>query len=200
VTAILAVLTNAVPVLGVAFLKWDPTYILILYWAESVMIGFFNVIMMITSSLAGHHGGRTAPGQRFGGIGLPGFFIVHYGLFMAVQGLFIVVLFMRDRGPLLAGLFSPRGYLPALAVMFAGQLYTFLWYFVRQRQYLHTKPGDLMFRPYPRVFIMQVTIILGAFIMTGTGWHLGPIVIWVAAKTAVDLLMSSRAIRRRSTP
>jgi hypothetical protein len=198
--AILVILTNAVPVLGVAFLTWDPTYILILYWAESVMIGFFNVIMMTTSSLAGHYGGSTAPVQRFGGIGLPGFFILHYGLFMAVQGLFIIVLFWRGRAPVLSELLSPHGYLPALVVMLVSQLYSFLWYFVRQRQYLHTKPEDLMFRPYPRVFIMQVTIILGAFVMTGTGWHLGPIVIWVAAKTAVDLLMSSRAIRRSSTP
>jgi hypothetical protein len=35
---------------------------------------------------------------------------------------------------------------------------------------------------------MQFTIIFGGMIMMATGWHKGPIIIWVAAKTVVDLI------------
>jgi len=58
-----------------------------LFWFENVVIGGFNVLRMLIS------------GVRMGGAGIVGalfmsaFFTVHYGLFTAVHGVFVVMLF-----------------------------------------------------------------------------------------------------------
>jgi hypothetical protein len=203
IAAFLLVSSNAIPVIGIAFFGWEPAYIIVLYWAESVIIGFFNILMMLTSGLFSTSN-TFRPVGIFMGIFLSAFFTVHYGLFMTIHALFISVLFLHNTSggldssasSFFANLFSFNEYLPALIFIFASHLYYFLAYFVRQKWYCHTEPQNLMGRPYIRVFIMQFTIIFGGFVMAATGWHIGPIIVWVSAKTIADLITFGRTLKR----
>ena len=40
------ILSNLVPVAGVILFDWNVSAILLLYWAENAIIGFFNVLKM----------------------------------------------------------------------------------------------------------------------------------------------------------
>ena len=35
---------NMIPLIGVLYLKWDAFHIVSLYWAEDLVIGFYNVL------------------------------------------------------------------------------------------------------------------------------------------------------------
>ena len=81
VLALLA--ANAVPLFGVVFLGWDAFYVVMLYWAENVVIGFYNVLK-IALAAAPH------PAAHAGKLFLIPFFMVHYGGFTAVHGFFVL--------------------------------------------------------------------------------------------------------------
>ena len=70
------VAANLVPLAGALFLGWDLAAIMLLYWAESAIIGFFNLCKMLVI------GGW---GAAFIGV----FFIVHFGGFLAGHFIFI---------------------------------------------------------------------------------------------------------------
>ena len=49
--SVLALLAaNLYPVVGVVFLGWDAFYLLILFWMENLVIGFYTVIKMLLVS------------------------------------------------------------------------------------------------------------------------------------------------------
>jgi hypothetical protein len=68
---------NGVPLFGFLFLGWGAFYIVLLYWAENVVIGFYNVLKMAFAT-ASH------PAAYVGKLFLIPFFVVHYGGFTAV--------------------------------------------------------------------------------------------------------------------
>jgi hypothetical protein len=41
------VLANSVPLVGVLFLGWDAFFIVLLYWAENLVIGSYNILKMV---------------------------------------------------------------------------------------------------------------------------------------------------------
>jgi hypothetical protein len=52
----LALLTaNLMPLIGVLALNWDVTPIMIFYWAENLVIGFFNVLKLRLAQPFGCH-------------------------------------------------------------------------------------------------------------------------------------------------
>ncbi|MCB1844147.1 MAG: hypothetical protein KDI09_14385, partial [Halioglobus sp.] len=73
------VLVNLLPVLGVLLFGWDVGALVILYWSENLVLGFYTLVKMLL----------VAPLK---GLGSGLFFSIHYGGFCAVHGLFIVVL------------------------------------------------------------------------------------------------------------
>ena len=60
------VLANLVPVFGVLLLGWDVGAIVVLYWTENLVIGFYNLLKMLLT------GGWSALGTML-------FFCLHYG-------------------------------------------------------------------------------------------------------------------------
>ena len=84
---VLAVLViNLIPAFCVLFFGWSALALLLLYWAENVVLGVINVFKMGVVSVAGGVGGVLMA------IFIIPFFIVHYGAFCAGHGFFIVAL------------------------------------------------------------------------------------------------------------
>jgi hypothetical protein len=103
VAVVALVVANAIPLLGVLFLGWNVWTILIIYWLENGIVGVYNVLKMLRAE------GPSTPGTaRMTMNGRPvdaaskaalvPFFVLHYGIFWAVHGVFVLTF------PLFAGL------------------------------------------------------------------------------------------------
>lgn len=123
------------------------------------------------------------------------FFIVHYGMFCYGHGVFVFSLFSVDK--LSSGkvdlqaalsLLTPDMRL-AIGLLAASHLYSFLRNYIGAGEYQRTNPGALMIRPYGRIVVLHITIILGGMLTMAFGNPLGLLVILMVLKTSVDLAM-----------
>ena len=121
------------------------------------------------------------------------FFAVHYGGFMFVHLIFLLF-FMDNFGyqePVIDYLASNlQLILLNLLALFLGYLYDFNneWLLGEKRE--TTILSNLMFEPYNRIIIMQVTIIFGAFLYfeLGSSWVF--LVLLISLKTVADIYIS----------
>ncbi|MCX6556583.1 MAG: DUF6498-containing protein [Candidatus Aminicenantes bacterium] len=81
----LALLTaNLMPLLGVLALNWDVTPIMVFYWSENLVVGFYNVLKMRRAQGSVASSSTTLndrPVQQSDRRAMIVFFIVHYGMF-----------------------------------------------------------------------------------------------------------------------
>ena len=129
------------------------------------------------------------------------FFVFHYGMFTAVHGLFVLLLFVG--GP--TG--SPDESLPALvddgpAILLVGAALlvshgvSFWTNFLKGPERERMAPNDPMGRAYVRVIVLHVTIIAGAFPTLALGEPRWALAILVVLKMLADL--AGHAHERRS--
>lgn len=178
-TIVALVLANLVPLCGVLFFRWDAFTLLLVYWAENVVVGLVNVLRLAMCPNAGKGGGSRA-------LIIP-FFIIHYGIFTLVHGLALVAI-----GDSLLHLdVSPRtlGTALSLPVVALGVSHgiSFFVNFLGRGEYRTTTRTDLMFRPYARVVAMHLTVLFGAFLVLVTRQHWTALAVLVLLKVAVDL-------------
>jgi len=185
------VLANLLPLGGVVFLGWSVFQVMALFWLENVIVGAFNLLRMATQMLKG----------QFGIIVLMAFFTVHYGMFCAVHGLFVMGIFGHDQ-PIGAGKMnaSPFGaftvmermieadptYWWAAVGLVASHGVSFLLNFMIGGEWKRVDAGTLMFAPYKRVVILHLTILAGAGAIALLGAPIWGLVVLVIIKTLVD--------------
>lgn len=171
--------------------------VLWIYWFQSVIIGIFNFIKIITLkdfSTEGFQRGKTQVlPTKSTKISTAIFFLFHYGFFHLVYAIFLFTF------PF-SGFTKPNefetGYFWFSATMF---FISYLVEFVNSRKEKSDELpniGRLMFAPYARIIPMHLTIILGGFVaMAGSifsaNTNLIIIVLFTGIKTVVDLLTHS---------
>lgn len=211
---LLLVAANAVPVVGVVFFKWNPFMILVIYWGESAIIGFFNILKMFIGGIIQDH--RFSPAGAGKAAFFCIFFTLHYGGFMAGHAVFIVVMLAiaasgfnsPDINPLgilysfLPSQWTWRGFIEselfALAVLFVNHLAAFYMNFIQTAEYNTTQPEDYMMQPYKRIVVMHLTILLGFVTVFISGLRgAGVIIIWVGMKVIADLKMNMKEAQAR---
>ena len=175
---------NLVPLLGVLFLGWSLGDVLLLYWVESAVIGFFNVQRML------HAGGVV-------GLPLVLFFLVHYGGFMAGHMVFLQVLFLGGDADDLPRMLVPL-LLPILGLV-AGHGVAFWRDFLRNPVAWERSVGEWMFAPYPRIMAMHVTLLAGAFLAQFLGTPAPALALLVVLKTLIDVGLYQAVPTRRDT-
>lgn len=200
VDILLALGTAVVLAWGVLQLGWSPFIVMALFWVENAVIGLFNLLRMLAT------GARLGVAGVIGSLALGAFFTVHYGLFTAVHGIFVVMLFGQDSGAAAAkgGLFAPLGSLveallaqreaalAILAIVLLQANATARW-LLRTRE-LPPPIKELMTAPYGRIIILHVTLIASGFLVQALGAPAAGALLLVGLKLAYDL----RAIRRES--
>ncbi len=213
-SAAVLVAVNMVPLVGVAFWGWSLMLILVLYWIESGIVGFINVFkiaraagpssMRVGGSRVTLRMSGMAAGLARGGI--IGFFILHYGIFWTVHGVFVFLL------PLFAGMSSVEpgasglgpndfGPLPLESVGFsalglaASHGISFFVNYLGRGEYLHVSPEQQMMSVYGRVFVLHITILAGAFLVGFFGTPFAALVLLVGLKTLIDLWFHLREHR-----
>ena len=112
---------NMVPLWGVLFLGWDAFSIVLLYWAENLVIGFYNIAKMALSGTPSpaelekitNKSGKDLSQRTIGRLYhasklffIP-FFVIHYGGFAAGHGFFVLTMF--GEGASGAGKIMPSG-------------------------------------------------------------------------------------------
>ncbi len=174
------VAANAIPLAGVLLFHWDLGQLLLLFWAESAVIGFYNLLKLIVVA-------------KWGALFIGPFFAGHYGGFMAGHLLFIYVLFIKGAEGGVSGepvtttlrsLFAPLWV--ALLAMFISHGLSFFLNFIGRKEYRTANVGTLMAAPYGRIVMMHVTIIAGGWIIMMLGSPLPALALLVVLKTAAD--------------
>ncbi len=213
ISAILLVAVNAIPLIGVAFWGWSLMMILVLYWIESGIVGVINVFK-IARAEGGDDGAVDVDGGRVtirisgaaAGMGrgaIIGFFVMHYGIFWVVHGVFIFLL------PLFAGLstglvpgpmdFGPLpldGLLLSAALLAASHGVSFFTNYLGRGEYLRATPTGQMMSVYGRVVALHVTVVAGALVIGAFGAPIAALYLLVGIKTVIDLVLHVREHRR----
>ena len=200
------VVANLIPLIGVLFFGWSVWNILVIYWLENGIVGVINVLKMsvatgdeVTPGVTLMVNGRPATSATK--MGLIPFFIVHYGIFWFVHGIFVLTL------PAFFSLMSDDGMTLDLGpVVFAAvglaisHGLSFWWAFHHGGEYQRTTAAALMFAPYRRLVALHITIIFGAFAVMFTGAPAAAVAVLVAIKTAIDLGLHLAEHRGELTP
>ncbi len=201
---LLLLCANAVPLFGVWYWHWDAALLLILYWLESAVIGFWTILAIAISPQRAI--GKTA--EQTTRLFLIPFFTVHAGIFMSAH---FLILWDEFAGPWPARVSGPGEFLPLvviqtglwipLAALFVSRGAAVLW------SILPALPGRLarlrgedspigdespfargrvLYGFYARVLAMQIALLAGGALALGLG-AFAPLVFLVMLKTAIDL-------------
>ncbi len=163
------------------FFHWSIAEILLLYWFESAIVGFFNVLKMLLVN-------------KFYGYGLKiffiPFFILHFGGFMLGHLAFIFILTASSLNQdfiYVKDLFSIfHGLIFGIVSLFLSHGYSFILNYIVKGEYKRAILGELMVQPYARIMIMHVSIIFGAFLTMVLGNPIGLLLILIVLKTTID--------------
>jgi hypothetical protein len=199
-------IANAIPVWGVLFLGWDAFYIVLLYWTENLIIGFYNVLKMAFAAV-------PYPAAHLGKLFLIPFFVIHYGGFTAIHGFFVMALFHKGQGPPMGGmnwpcflvfiqmLFNVIKYMYSVIpqqvrlvvlALFVSHGISFVQNYLLNEEYTTAKPDKLMGGPYGRVFVMHIAIIAGGFLTMAAGSPAALLVVLVVLKIVLDVNLHNR--------
>lgn len=174
---------------------------MLLFWIENLVIGVYHALRLGLVS------------RSLGAFIVP-FFVLHYGLFTLVHGVFVAALFVDD-------LSTVRVVLPAVGALLLSHGVSFVVNFLRGGEMARmraatgifrtrkvaprhwvsettpeeatTHPrglaewGDLMLAPYRRVIVMHLTLIFGAFLLMALGTPLPALALLVVLKTVLDV-------------
>ena len=177
---------NFVPLAGVLFFGWNLASVIVLFWAESAVIGFYTVL-------------KLAVVGRLAALVTVPFFVGHFGGFMAGHFLLIYSLFVRGvdaTGPApavreaLQAIFNPLWL--SLAALFISHGVSFVDNFLGRREYVGATMKALMVAPYNRIVVMQLALIFGGWIVMLLKSPVPALALLILFKTALDFTAHRR--------
>lgn len=179
------VIVNLVPLVGVLFFEWTVFEILLLFWAENLVIGVINVARYWTLYEKRNHAMLL--------LYIP-FFCLHYGAFALGHLVFLVSIF-RPEDP---NAWSLTALLVPILALIASHAYSYFAHFIGQREYLDVSPQQLMSQPYKRVVVLHLAIVLGGGLVMWMGEPLMALVVLVLLKIAFDVPAHRREHRDKA--
>jgi hypothetical protein len=165
-----------------------------IYWSQSVIIGIFNFIKIISlkefSTEGFRQGNKPVLPTKATKISTGLFFLFHYGFFHLIYSFFLGTFNVITR--VSNGSLETNYFLISMAVFFISYLIEFINSKKEQRDEL-PNIGKIMFAPYIRIIPMHFTIIFGGFIAAAgsffsTDTNLFVLVLFLGLKSFVDLI------------
>lgn len=186
------IIANLVPMAGALLLNWDAVTILLLYWAENFVVGFYSVSKMAMATYQRHAG----PGHpkdiilHHRNLFLILFFCFHFGVFCWGHGFFLVTLlnlsppdaFLRDVSlpgfwegpPGVSDIFVmetkriwqslPDGFELPLICLFISHGISFVRDYLSGKEYVSITMKELIIQPYKRMVPIHFTLIIVALL------------------------------------
>jgi hypothetical protein len=196
------VLMNLIPVIGAFELDWSVKEVIVLYWFENLVVGFYTLAKIIIHppDSAPMDNSKVPKGMgQFGKVFMIGFFTVHFGMFCAGHATFLQsFLFGGFSG--FSGLTDPLFNLAEAVLssnlvwaaigLFASHGFSFVFNYIRKKEYTQIPMAKVMFQPYPRIIVMHITVMAIGFIIFFNDGN-SPLLILplVGVKTLVDMRM-----------
>ncbi len=192
------IIANLVPLYGVFFWDWSILALLVLFWIETVLVGFLGALRMLVAVLANTplRGGKI--------IWVPGF-CIYYSVLVLGVGIMMFSFFGHleeempfDESFLPFGqanrVLEKQGLRLALMALCASQAFAFFWNYLGQGEFRRSNLRNLMWEANSRAYILFFSLFFGALFM-GLGspvWGLG---ILIGFKVWLDLATHLRARR-----
>ena len=177
-SAMALIAANLVPLLGVLVLDWDLFTIMFLFWLENAVVGLYNALKLLCFFTS----------ESFS---LMLFFVVHYGLFMAMHLQFILVLFSAEEWESFLPWALMTSHImivwPALLSFCLSHGVSFFYNFLGKEEFLRTEPEGQMMAPYKRVAMLHFTILFGGFLVVLLGNPVVALVLLVVLKIISDV-------------
>lgn len=197
---------------GLLVLGWDPFYVVMAYFFETILIGLIHVVKMIVvwrKSPAQWEAHLASPHDNMLHVGSIIFFLFHYFFFIGIQSVFVFA-FFESRLPAGADafhVFSNYGWLlrqPDFLLMAAIQAFTLVGIAIRQwwlpGKYRSYTLKKMFMQPYLRIVVQQLVAILAGFFfivfMQGFAAALLVILLRVVADTGMLALANSPGLKQ----
>lgn len=205
------VFVNILPFIGVAFFEWDLFYVMLSYWAETLVLGFWTIarIFVYNTMIFREKGNIFAKTIFYTIMSVfqSGFFMAHFGGFMFGHLIFLTAIFgngLQDTIlSLLDGDFGfvaifenffallPAIFLGTMLGMFLSHGFSFFYNYISRGEYKQERAayGDThpMMSIYGRVIIMHLSLLAASFLLAPFT-NMGQGSVW-ALVGAVPLIM-----------
>ena len=190
-STIALVLANLVPLIGVLALGWKVFPLIFLYWLENVVIGGFNVLKMLLAD-------PDRPNEWLAKLGMIPVFCLQFGIYTLMLGAVVFIVF--GDGAVTAPFTSPMP-TPALVlatVRATGTGWTFIALmlshgvsfvmdYLMGGEYRHAELRQLLSQPYERVVILQLAVMVGAYVVAELHSAIPALMVLVGCKISADL-------------
>ena len=181
ISALSLVISNFIIIVIALIEHWEMAYLMWIYWGQSVTIGVFTFIKILSLENFSTEGfkinNREVAPTRETKHKIAFFFLIHYGGFHLVYFFFLLGLYRVDSVAMLEiclciGIF----------VLNHGLSFFHNW---KRERYRQQNIGTVMSFPYVRIIPMHLTIILGNFLVKSTG----ALLLFLILKILADLAM-----------
>ncbi|MBU7016349.1 MAG: hypothetical protein HXS44_02475 [Theionarchaea archaeon] len=173
------ILTNSATIYFALSENWSLLTIMIVYWVQSVIIGIFNFLRIMSlkefSTENFYINDKQVQPTEKAKRSTAYFFVLHYGFFHLIYGLFLLmnakdisIFFVLSGG----------------SIFFVDHLFSFRYNRKRDEK-KKRNIGTLMFFPYARIIPMHLVIVLYGAFLSGKG----PLIVFLGLKTAADAIM-----------
>jgi len=179
-SGIILLLINLIPIVGVFAFDWNTFDIIILYWIENIIVGIFNALRMwyanddISSKTRVLNKRETVF-----------FFIIHYGMFTFVHGVFVMMFFGPHSSFLHSGAASS---IPFILALILSKGFSFFYNFLYKKEYLNITASEQMMRPYGRIVVIHLSIFVIGFISIAIPLPRVAIILFITLKILIDLV------------
>jgi len=206
---------NLIPLAGVFFFNWDVTFIILLYWAENLIAGFYNILKIAFVRV---NNSIFSPEKLF----IIPFFCIHYGGFCAAHGFFLTTFFKLGStvtpfpktgadwwGPfifiqklidVIARIWSsaPPEMTWALLGLFISHGVSFVENFILRGEYRQSTIKELMHQPYQRIMVMHIAIIAAGIFVMKFNSPMPMLVILILLKIMFDLFLHRKSHKKKT--
>lgn len=184
---------NLLPLLGIFVLGWDASTLIILYWMETAVVGFWLVARLLFARSESVPSLLPAIGPSVHGAAMAAFITVHAGIFMAGHLLFLYALaggeWSRHLGSPVAfvrDFMIPSGVWLPLVALFVARGFVTIGEVRAHNPITHLVAGF-----YARIVLMQFVILLGGFLSLTMGSPVLLLILIVALKLIVEIYWDS---------
>jgi len=215
ISALSLVVANLIVAFVVMSQKWGYYSVILIYWLEALIIGVYNLGRMFVVCWFGNPLGKWV-GIKNGlsrlvlSLVLGGFFVVKFGGLALGLGLLVMAIpgFLAQREntdeitAISHGLEAVgAGVLMAAGILFVSHGVSFALNFLRRGEYKQSNAFVLLFKPYVRMVLVVVVLILGftaTLLIPNFGRTTGFAVAIVLLKLIVDMVSHAFAHRQRT--
>ncbi|MGB4761992.1 MAG: DUF6498-containing protein [Candidatus Saccharimonas sp.] len=202
---------TVLPFIGIVFLGWDWRGVLILYWLENITVGVGTIINIFSApnESADLKTPDSEPSVKINDKSLAlkgaaaklfyaGFFMIHYGMFTFVHGIFVALIVS---GVIWGGELGWPDIRMAFVAWILGSLLQLAWLIQERRNPAISRPtaAQSFTQPYGRIIALHLAIIFGVILIVALKLPSAAALLLIAIHTTMDVVSYVRWRKKQAT-